>query len=168
MRKISLLFLGCLLLAGVTAAQEPPKVYPANWWTGMKYPRLQVMVHGQDIGNAAAVSVSCPGVRLIGWHRVASSNYLFLQLQISAAAKPGLVMIRVDPKGKGRPALIRYPLLARRSGRGRGFAKGVTSADFIYFLMPDRFSNGDPANDRVPGMRDQIAQPRFDVFPAWG
>src|ERR1700722_8558189 len=45
--------------------------------------------------------------------------------------------------------------MARREGNGTVYAQGVTSADFIYFLMPDRFSNGDPSNDRVPGLRDQ-------------
>jgi len=31
----------------------------------------------------------------------------------------------------------------------------VTSKDFIYLIMPDRFSNGDTSNDRITGMRDQ-------------
>ena len=38
---------------------------------------------------------------------------------------------------------------------GETYAQGVNSADFIYFMMPDRFSNGDPSNDRIPGMLDQ-------------
>ncbi|HEY4205210.1 MAG TPA: alpha-amylase family glycosyl hydrolase, partial [Puia sp.] len=52
-------------------------------------------------------------------------------------------------------SVIEYILAPRRAGNGQQFAQGVTSADFIYFLMPDRWSNGDPGNDRVPGMRDQ-------------
>ena len=43
----------------------------------------------------------------------------------------------------------------RRTGKGKVYAQGVTSSDFIYFLMPDRFSNGDPSNDRIVGMKDQ-------------
>ena len=31
-------------------------------------------------------------------------------------------------------------------------AQNFTSADNIYLLMPDRFSNGNPANDKVKGM----------------
>jgi glycosidase len=41
------------------------------------------------------------------------------------------------------------------SGNGTSFAQGVTSKDLVYLLMPDRFSNGDPSNDRITGMRDQ-------------
>ncbi|RZK27345.1 MAG: alpha-amylase, partial [Hymenobacter sp.] len=31
--------------------------------------------------------------------------------------------------------------------------QGLTQADFIYFLMPDRFSNGNPKNDVIKGTR---------------
>ena len=30
--------------------------------------------------------------------------------------------------------------------------QGVTAKDFIYLMMPDRFSNGDPSNDIVKGI----------------
>jgi neopullulanase len=149
MKRLSLFFISCMALAGVAAAQDSLSVYPTNWWVGMKYPVVQVMIHRKDIGNAASVSVSYPGVQLVDWHRSESPNYLFLHLRIGAGARPGTVPITIGSTH------IRYPLLARRSGNGTAFAQGVTSADFIYFLMPDRFSNGDPANDRVPGMRDQ-------------
>jgi glycosidase len=138
-----------MALAYSAAAQDSLSVYPTNWFTGMKYPVLQVMIHGKDIGSAASVSVSYPGVQLLDWHRAESPNYLFLHLRISPAAAPGTIPITIGHTH------LRYPLLARHPGNGTAFALGVTSADFIYFLMPDRFSNGDPSNDRVPGMRDQ-------------
>jgi glycosidase len=176
-RKIHLFFIGCFFIAGAAVGQQgdtnsgwhvpgpadtlvPPRqmpmVYPSNWWVGMKYSKPELMIHGEDIGDAAEVTAKgVPGVQLVEWHRVANPNYLFLHLQISAAAKPGMVMIRIKPKdGKG-VTIVPFNLLARRDGNGTAFARGVTSADFIYFLMPDRFSNGDPSNDRIPGMRDQ-------------
>ena len=33
------------------AQTENIKCYPTNWWTGMKWNRLQVMVHGDKIAN---------------------------------------------------------------------------------------------------------------------
>ena len=144
-----------MALAGRLTAQETPQVYPINWWTGMKYSRPELMIHGKDIGNAASVTVSYPGVQLADWHRVESANYLFLHINISPSAKPGLFQIHIHPKGGGEPITILYRLLPRRKGNGTDYAQGVTSKDFIYLLMPARFSNGDPSNDRVPGMRDQ-------------
>jgi glycosidase len=136
------------------AAQETVNVYPTNWWVGMHYSKPELMIHGKEIGNAASVTVSYPGVTLADWHRVENPNYLFLHLNIAPAAKPGEFNLIIHPKSGG-VLQIPYHLLPRRKGNGIDFAQGVTSKDFIYFLMPDRFSNGDPSNDRVPGMRDQ-------------
>ncbi|MBS1601767.1 MAG: cyclomaltodextrinase N-terminal domain-containing protein, partial [Bacteroidetes bacterium] len=145
------LFLACLPCAlGATAQQ----VYPTNWWAGMKHSSLQVMIHSPGIGDRAKVTVAYPGVRLTEFHRVSNPNYLFVRLQLGPTVKPGNIPIRISHPGSAA-TVIRYPLLARRTGNGVSYAQGVTSADLIYFLMPDRFSNGDPDNDRVAGLRDQ-------------
>jgi neopullulanase len=132
-----------------------PRVYPTNWWVGMHYPKPELMIHLKDIGNAASVTVTYPGVTVTDWHRVGNPNYLFLHINISSETKPGSFQIQICSKTGGNPIDIRYTLLPRRKGNGTEYAQGVTSKDFIYFLMPDRFSNGDPSNDRVPGMKDQ-------------
>jgi len=129
---------------------DTPAFYPSHWWAGMKDPSLQLMIHGSHIGDDSLVQVSWPGVQLRKVRRTENHNYLFLDLTISATAKPGMVPIRV-----GHGAVLYYPLKTRRSGKGSQFAQGVRSEDLIYFLMPDRWSNGDPGNDRVPGLRDQ-------------
>jgi neopullulanase len=132
-----------------------PKVYPKNWWVGMKDPALQLMIHGRNVGDDTLVQIRYPGVKLVKVHRAESPNYLFLDLIISSTAKPGRVDIRLGRRGAAPVAEIGYTLEPRRPGKGHSFAQGVNSSDFIYFLMPDRFSDGDTSNDRVPGMRDQ-------------
>jgi glycosidase len=154
MGKFKLIFWACLLLTGLAAAGQAPEVYPTNWWVGMKHSSLQIMIHAPGIGEGAAVSLNYPGVQLTEFHRVSNPNYFFVRLQLAATVKPGTVPIRITHKG-GETRVIHYSLLARRSGKGTAYAQGVTAADLIYFLMPDRFSNGDPGNDRIPGMRDQ-------------
>ena len=131
------------------------RVYPTNWWVGMKNTDLQLMVHGKNIGRHAIVELSYPGVQLLKMKPADNSNYLFLDLHISPAARPGMVKIRIEHKDGTAVTLLHYPLLARRAGNGTRFAQGIRSSDFIYFLMPDRFSNGDSSNDRISGMRDQ-------------
>jgi glycosidase len=147
----------CVMQVKVSFGQDlvpaEPKVYPTNWWVGMKNPALQLMIHGRHIGDDTTVRLSYPGVQLIGVQRGENPNYLFLNMIISASAKPGIVAIRIGKPGAEKS--ISYRLSARRAGKGTKFAQGVNSSDFIYFLMPDRFSNGDPSNDRVAGMRDQ-------------
>ena len=41
-------------------------------------------------------------------------------------------------------------------GKGTSYARGIQSSDFIYLIMPDRFSNGDPNNDHYANMRDTV------------
>jgi neopullulanase len=121
----------------------------------MKHTTIQIMLRGERVGEARTVHVDYPGVRLVDFHRVKNPHYLFLHIAIDPLAKPGTLRIELWMDKGPRPESIFFPLLARRSGNGAVYAQGIHSEDFIYFLMPDRFSNGDPGNDRVPGLRDQ-------------
>ncbi len=144
-----------LLAFGVLKVTAETRVYPTNWWVGMKNPIVQVMLRNTAWTAPEKVTVSYPGVQLIKVTPAQNPHYMFVDLRITATARPGVVKIRIWPADGGNEDVIDLPLLARRAGKGTQFAQGVTSADFIYFLMPDRWSNGDPGNDRVAGMRDQ-------------
>jgi glycosidase len=136
------------------------KVYPTNWWTGMKNSSLQLMIYQQDIGSRipmyklpATGSRIADGIILKAVHHVKNPNYVFIDLVIEKNAKPGIRKLSFGPPSTG--VTINYELKARRPGKSTAFAQGVTSSDLVYLLMPDRFSNGDPSNDRVAGLRDQ-------------
>ncbi len=155
MKKLVLFLLLTILI--FTAAFPQPqtvKCYPTNWWVGMKWNKVQVMVHGDAIANATGgLTINYPGVKLEKINKVENVNYVFLDLSISSSAKPGVVKIKVNKVTSSFD--IPFELKPRRFGKGFDYAQGVTSKDFMYLIMPDRFSNGDPSNDRVPGMKDQ-------------
>jgi len=130
------------------------KCYPGNWWVGMKWNKIQVMIHGDAIANAAGgFTINYPGVKLGKVNKVENLNYVFLDLDISASAKPGTIKIKVNKAASSFE--IPFVIKPRRKGNGTSYAQGVTSKDFMYLIMPDRFSNGDESNDRIPGMKDQ-------------
>lgn len=135
--------------------------YPTHWWIGMKEPKVQIMIHGKDIANGNGYTINYPGVKLKKVHKVENPNYIFLDIQISTNAKPGIIKI------KNGNTTIDFPLKNRRIGNGTDFAQGVTSKDLIYLVMPDRFSNGDVSNDRISGMRDQTLN-RDSIFDRHG
>ena len=120
----------------------------------MKNPKLQLMLHGKDIGRLNFSLAAYPGVTLDKVNKVESPNYVFLDITVSGVAKPGKLLLKAL-QGSTTVYTIAYELQARRAGRGTAFAQGVRSEDFIYLLMPDRFSNGDAGNDRVAGLKDQ-------------
>jgi glycosidase len=139
--------------SNLSAQNNSYKCYPTNWWVGMKWNKVQIMIHGNGIGNADTFTINYPGIKLEKVNKVENKNYVFLDINISPSAKTGMLKIKV--KEKQSSFNIDFELKKRRVGNGTAFAQGVTSKDFIYLIMPDRFSNGDTTNDRIPGMRDQ-------------
>jgi hypothetical protein len=139
-------------------------VYPTHWWVGMKNPKLQIMIRGANISENN-FSIIYPGVKLVKINKVANRNYIFLDLIISASAKPGILNIHVkNQNGKGE---IPFLLKSRSKENGKTRIKGITSEDFVYLIMPDRFSNGDVTNDRIAGMKDQSLN-RDTIFERHG
>lgn len=153
MKRLYSAFLSLLFLAATTAMAQT-KVFPTHWWTGMKKPAVQLMVYAPEAGKFA-YTVNYPGVQLVKVHKAESPNYAFLDLNIGAAAKPGIVKI-VMRRG-GEQQTINYELKPRRKGNGTAFATGVRQQDLIYLLMPDRFANGDPSNDAFADLLDPQA-----------
>ena len=143
----------CLLFACTAMAADDFGLYPTHWWVNMKNQKLQLMVYQPNVGNYSSATVNYAGVTVEKFTKAESPNYVFLDLRINSTAKSGTFKIRLT--GSSNPLELSYELKPRRRGNGTEFAKGVNSSDFIYMLMPDRFSNGDPTNDRVAGLRDQ-------------
>lgn len=142
----------------VTLDTRKIDVYPSNWWVGMKNQKLQLMIHSENIGDAKAVNINNPEIKLLKVNRVENKNYLFLDLYISRNAKPGKSLIsitREEEENHSDESRISFELKPRRKGKGTDYAQGVNSKDLIYLIMPDRFSNGDYSNDRIPGMKDR-------------
>lgn len=141
------------------------ELYPANWWIGMKYNKLQVMIRGNNVGEHTGFAINYPGVTLTKVNKFQNKNYVILDVTVGTTAKPGTVGIRSK---KGIQSVnFELNLQSRRPGRGLAFANGATSQDLMYLIMPDRFSNGDPSNDRVAGMQDQTLR-RDTVFNRHG
>ncbi len=144
----------------ITLVAQNVEVYPMHWWVGMKNPNLQIMLHEDKIADKIPM-IKMPetgmkigeGVMLVNIERVENSNYIFFDVRITKEAKAGKYNF-VFGSGDKRIS-IPYELKERRKGNGTLYAQGITSSDFIYLLMPDRFSNGDTTNDRIAGMRDQ-------------
>jgi glycosidase len=161
-------FLICFFVISsfVGFCQTNVKAYPTNWWVNMKNPRIQLMLYGNSIGEATAFEINYPGVHLEKVNKVENKNYVFLDLTITPTARTGILEIKLQPASKF-PTAVSFELKSRRKDKGKSFAQGVRSGDFIYLLMPDRFSNGDTSNDRIAGLKDQSLN-RNEIFERHG
>lgn len=156
--------LACLLSAFGAARGAPPqqtgldrtarvtKIEPPNWWVGFT-PEVMLLLSGQDL-QATHVSCNLPTLRVSRTQAAAGGRYLFVWLRIGADTKPGTAVCRITaPKGT---TSFELPLAARAPTLGR--FQGLSAGDVIYLIMPDRFANGDPANDEpaeAPGSHDR-------------
>lgn len=136
-----------------SAAVTLDRVEPPDWWVGMKSPELQLMLHGAGIGALQAEIAPMAGVTLSGTRRGDSPNYLFIDLRIAPSARPGTLTLRLKREGQ---VVVEhaYPLRARAPGSAQRASFGPKDA--IYLVVPDRFANGDPRNDTVPGMAEGL------------
>src|SRR5437868_4059256 len=134
----------CFLLCATAALAQPhvSKVEPPNWWQGHSLNPVRLLISGSGLCNSKIDSQSA-SLRI---GRVSSSSgcaYLFVDVEIARAAKPGPYSLRIEgPQGT---TMFNFEILAplARQNRFRGFS----DQDVIYLIMPDRFANGDPSND---------------------
>lgn len=142
------------IVCQISLSAQTIEAYPTNWFVQMKYNKVQILLRKpSSFKNNAQVQINYPGVKLLKTHHFANHNYLAVDIEISNTAKPGEVKLLIQEGSQNTP--FNWVLKNRRAGNGTQFAQGVTSKDFIYFLMPDRFSNGDKSNDKVAGLKDQ-------------
>ena len=163
MKKKSKLWVVCysLFCAFQTLAQTPSieRINPTNWYVGMKNPKLQLLVYGKNIKDCD-VKINYQGVTLEKINKVENPNYLFLDLNVAPETKAGQMNIELSKTiqiQKGRKKTIDqiikitqpYQLNVRDKK-----PQVIDSKDFIYLILPDRFSNGDSSNDKFSDMAD--------------
>ncbi len=126
-------------------------IEPPFWWCGMKSDKLQLMLHGENIGSYS-VGVNDNRVSVSGTHST-NPNYLFIDLVIASDAQPGTIKFELtNPKTKTKIP-FNYELKTRRENSAE--RQGFNSSDNIYLIMPDRFANGNPQNDNMSNMLEK-------------
>ena len=141
-----------LALSTVAWCGTLQRVEPPNWWVGMRDSALQLMLHGDNLAGAVP-TISYSGVQLRSVQRSGNPNYLWLNLEIEATAKPGvvdLVLHRPGAEDEHWP----YRLQAREAGSAE--RRGFSNRDVILNLMPDRFARGEPSQADLPAYTDKV------------
>lgn len=154
MRKLYLFAAISLLVIANTFGQsfkQIQKIEPTFWWVGMEKQEVQLLIYGNGIGNFQP-TINYQGVDLLNVIKVENPNYLFLTLRITPNAKAGQMPITLT---NGKTKFIQnYELKSRRANARQ--KPELTSADVVYLIMPDRFANGNTANDNVEGYHDKL------------
>ena len=143
--------LSSLQLSAKSAKQVAVKhVHPEFWWSGMKNSQLQVLVHGDQLGIYDVTLEGASDVELTKVIKPENKNYVILYLGLEKA-QPQTFNI-VLKNGKKTVKKIAYELKQRDGRKFRSF----DSSDVVYLLMPDRFANGNKANDVVADRKSVV------------
>lgn len=149
----------CLLTSLFAQTPSVQRINPSNWWVGMKNPKLQLLVYGKNIAGSD-VKINYQGVTLEKVNQVENPNYLFLDLNIAPNTQAGQMLIELSKNikvHKGKKSVvdqmvkITYPFQLKVRDQK---PQEINSKDFIYLILPDRFANGDPSNDKFADMAD--------------
>ncbi len=146
-----LLAFALLGLPQLTQAAPPPaprvdRVEPPNWWAGQALNPVRVLLHGRNL-TGARVQADGGGLTARNIRVSASGTYVFADVAIAPNAAPGTHRLQVTTR-RGTvtaPFIVSPPLSP--SNRFAGFGPD----DVVYQIMPDRFSDGDQANNEPPG-----------------
>jgi len=148
--KIKLLLcLLSLMCANALGAATIERLEPPFWWTGFEHDELQLMVYGEDAGSLK-VELEYPGVTVSRQVSVENPNYLFVYLHLDAQVEPG----QFDLVFSGAEVEHRHSYELRPKNPDPEHTRAFDASDTIYLVTPDRFVNGDPANDNLPGFGD--------------
>ena len=146
MKKLLLL----LLFATSFAFAQIDKVEPPFWWSGMQNPELQIMFYGKNIAQYQA-SVS-NNVVIKNVVKTENPNYVFVTIDTKNVPASELVF---SFKNKNKTVFTqKYSLKQRKANSAQ--RQSYDSSDLIYLIMPDRFANGNTANDNHKETTEKI------------
>ncbi len=138
------LLLAAAFLSGAAFAYAAPtvaKVEPPNWWTGYATNPVRLLIHGADLQNATVTASHGLTAGVVSVN--AAGTYLFVDVTIPPGTKPGSYPLTILSASGSATAPFRVDAPLQAAGRFAGFS----SDDVIYLIMPDRFADGDTAND---------------------
>lgn len=159
--KLRGLLITLLTLASIYAYAnvKVEKIDPPHWWIGMNDSTLQLQVYGNNIRNAD-VDIDYPGVKIDSIARLdGSDNYQFIYLTISENTKPGKLQLQFKD---GKKKIKSDFELRQRNSNPKG-GQGFDAGDVLYMIMPDRFADGNPQNNKVESMRFPVGADRNNL-----
>ncbi len=133
------------------------KIEPPNWWVGMKWNTVQLMIYGNNL-NDVSVTSAHPRVKVSAVNNAESPNYLFVDIEIPADLPGGEYEI-VFRKGDN---IVKYnfPILNRELKPEDH--NGFSNEDVIYLIFADRFSDGNPDNNTIGDSLDEFTAADLD------
>lgn len=139
-------------------SQKIKRVEPPYWWVGMQHQKVQLLIYGDKIADHT-VAVEDKEIKIAAVEKTNNPNYLFLSLDFSEVKQARDFKIIFSKIGEDK-IIYPYSLKSRESMSAQ--RQGFKSSDVIYLITPDRFANGDAANDVNKGLNEKTIDRKND------
>ena len=140
-----------LALAIPLHAQAPTitKVEPPNWWRNHSINPVRLLIRGTNLSGARfeCAKLTCGKVTTN-----ASGTYAFVDVTVPRDVAVGAYPLTL--RNTSGSTVVPFTVSAELPPAGR--FQGFGPNDVIYLIMPDRFANGDTANDHPKGQTNLI------------
>lgn len=147
MKKNKLTLLFAIFFTTLSMAQIT-KMEPPFWYEGMNKSEIQILFYGKDIAENS-VTVSKP-VIITNLTKTENPNYLFVTIDTKNISAQTLEFTFKNGK-----KTFSQPFEIKKRRAYSATRKSFDASDVIYLLMPDRFANGNEANDSSPNLTEK-------------
>lgn len=147
MKKNKLTLLFAIFFTTLSMAQIT-KMEPPFWYEGMNKSEIQILFYGKNIADNS-VSITKPVV-ITNLTKTENPNYLFVTIDTKNITAQTLEF--TFKKGK---KTFSQPFEIKKRSANSATRKSFDASDVIYLLMPDRFANGNEANDSSPNLTEK-------------
>ena len=111
------------------------KIFPANWWAGMKYSHLQIMIYEKEVSQYQ-VFLKSDGAKITSVQRTGNPNYLLIYIETKEAP---IQTMYINLTAVNRKTIsIPFELKERTFIN----VPTIDSTDVVYLLIPDRWAEG--------------------------
>lgn len=118
------------------------KVDPPSWWTGSTLSTVRLLIQGKGLYAGTILETDSPHLKAYNFRSSDNGHYFFVDLEIQPDCKPGTYQLQLESR-KGVRVPVGFTITAKGSHQPRGYS----ADDFIYFVLPDRFCDGDSTNN---------------------
>lgn len=147
-----LIFIGLTVVA--PAGAQPAKltidrIDPPSWWSTPSLQTVTLLVEGQGL-KGVPVTSNRAGLRITAINTADDGTAAFVDVTLLPAIMPGPVTLTFESEGaRVEREWIIHPRRVYRP-------TPIGPDDVIYLAMPDRFANGDPANDSAQDVEPML------------
>ncbi|MDZ7612633.1 MAG: alpha-amylase family glycosyl hydrolase [Flavobacteriaceae bacterium] len=156
---MKILVLVLMLFSSLTMqSQKIKRVEPPYWWVGMQHQKVQLLIYGDKIADHT-VAIDDKEIKISSVEKTNNPNYLFLSLDFTEVKQARDFKIVFSKNGEEN---IIYPYSLKSRELMSAQRQGFKSSDVIYLITPDRFANGDTANDINKGLNEKTIDRKND------